>query len=201
MTSKRDCDCLGARSLSSSRNWKISCRKKEVNVNVIPRPGGREGSAQRRVESRNNVRDFVLRCCMFMETVCCTNIIASIITTKNTNNQQQHNKNATKERNNLNVPIYFSAGLTEKANQYYKLFISWTNQKIKKTFVEHNMFEFKHILPFDRGLVDEPGQVQLHTRPPSYARLDRTGRGHLHSFRIASQLTSACAFWMPLCLN
>lgn len=62
------------------------------------------------------------------------------------------------ERNNLNVPIYFSAGLTEKANQYYKLFISWTNQKIKKTFVEHNMFEFKHILPFDRGLVDEPGQ-------------------------------------------
>lgn len=55
------------------------------------------------------------------------------------------------ERNNLTVPIYFSAGLTEKANQYYKLFISWTNQKIKRTFVERNMFEFRHILPFERG--------------------------------------------------
>lgn len=40
------------------------------------------------------------------------------------------------DRMNLNVPIYFSAGLTEKANYYYKLFINWTNQKIKKTFVK-----------------------------------------------------------------
>lgn len=28
------------------------------------------------------------------------------------------------------------AGLTEKANHYYKLFINWTNEKIKKTFVK-----------------------------------------------------------------
>lgn len=35
------------------------------------------------------------------------------------------------ERMNLNVPIYFSAGLTEKATNYYKLFIHWTNEKIK----------------------------------------------------------------------
>jgi hypothetical protein len=69
------------------------------------------------------------------------------------------------ERNNLKVPIYFSAGLTEKANQYYKLFISWTNQKIKKTFVEHNMFEFKHIQPFDRSYVDEPGPQVLFATP------------------------------------
>lgn len=40
------------------------------------------------------------------------------------------------ERMNLNIPIYFAAGLTEKANLYYKLFINWTNQKIKKTFVK-----------------------------------------------------------------
>jgi len=26
--------------------------------------------------------------------------------------------------------------LTEKANHYYKLFINWTNEKIKKTFVK-----------------------------------------------------------------
>mmetsp|Transcript_10471 Transcript_10471/g.26898 ORF Transcript_10471/g.26898 Transcript_10471/m.26898 type:complete len:681 (+) Transcript_10471:291-2333(+) len=69
------------------------------------------------------------------------------------------------ERNNLTVPIYFSAGLTEKANNYYKLFISWTNQKIKRTFVERNMFEFKHILPFDRGYVDNPGPQVLFATP------------------------------------
>jgi Cft2 family RNA processing exonuclease len=40
------------------------------------------------------------------------------------------------ERMNLTVPIYFSAGLTEKANYYYKLFIPWTNEKIKNTFVD-----------------------------------------------------------------
>ena len=47
------------------------------------------------------------------------------------------------ERMNLKVPIYFSGGMAEKANNYYKLFISWTNEKIKKTFVERNMFDFK----------------------------------------------------------
>lgn len=40
------------------------------------------------------------------------------------------------ERMNLNIPIYFSAGLTEKANLYYKLFINWTNEKVKRTFVK-----------------------------------------------------------------
>jgi integrator complex subunit 11 len=40
------------------------------------------------------------------------------------------------ERMNLNIPIYFAAGMIEKANLYYKLFINWTNQKIKKTFVK-----------------------------------------------------------------
>jgi len=51
---------------------------------------------------------------------------------------------------NLRVPIYFSMGLTEKANNYYKMFITWTNEKIRKTFVERNMFDFKHIKSFDR---------------------------------------------------
>lgn len=69
------------------------------------------------------------------------------------------------ERNNLKVPIYFAMGLTEKANEYYKLFISWTNEKIKRTFVERNMFEFRHILPFDRGYVDAPGPQVLFATP------------------------------------
>ncbi len=40
------------------------------------------------------------------------------------------------ERMNLgHIPIYFSAGMTEKANFYYKIFINWTNQKIKKVLL------------------------------------------------------------------
>lgn len=69
------------------------------------------------------------------------------------------------EQMNLNVPIYFSAGLTEKANYYYKLFINWTNQKIKETFVRRNMFDFKHIAPFERQLADEPGAQVLFATP------------------------------------
>ncbi|KAJ2823621.1 Integrator complex subunit 11, partial [Coemansia furcata] len=42
------------------------------------------------------------------------------------------------ERMGLTVPVYFSAGLTEKANRYYKLFINWTNQKVKESFVNRN---------------------------------------------------------------
>uniref|UniRef100_A0A8C2WXA5 Integrator complex subunit 11 n=1 Tax=Cyclopterus lumpus TaxID=8103 RepID=A0A8C2WXA5_CYCLU len=69
------------------------------------------------------------------------------------------------ERMNLKAPIYFSTGLTEKANHYYKLFITWTNQKIRKTFVQRNMFEFKHIKPFDRSYADNPGPMVVFATP------------------------------------
>ena len=69
------------------------------------------------------------------------------------------------ERMNLDVPVYFSAGLTEKANQYYKLFINWTNEKIKETFVQRNMFDFKHIRPFDRSYATLPGPMVLFATP------------------------------------
>lgn len=50
-------------------------------------------------------------------------------------------------RTGLKYPIYFSGGLTERANFYYKLFTNWTNEKIKTTFIENgiNMFDFKHV--------------------------------------------------------
>ena len=57
---------------------------------------------------------------------------------------------------NLKCPIYFSAKMTEKANNYYKMFISWTNEKIRKTFVQRNMFDFKYIKSFD---IDNPGPM------------------------------------------
>nr|XP_014343740.1 PREDICTED: integrator complex subunit 11 [Latimeria chalumnae] len=69
------------------------------------------------------------------------------------------------ERMNLKAPIYFSTGLTEKANHYYKLFITWTNQKIRKTFVQRNMFEFKHIKTFDRSYADNPGPMVVFATP------------------------------------
>jgi len=69
------------------------------------------------------------------------------------------------ERMNLKVPIYFSAGMTEKANNYYKMFISWTNEKIRKTFVERNMFDFRHIKSFDRSYIDNPGPMVVFATP------------------------------------
>ena len=46
------------------------------------------------------------------------------------------------EKMNIKCRIYFSAGMTEKANNYYKTFISMPNEKIMKTFVERNMSIF-----------------------------------------------------------
>lgn len=69
------------------------------------------------------------------------------------------------ERMNLKFPIYFALGLTEKANNYYKMFITWTNQKIRKTFIQRNMFDFKHIKPFDRGYIDNPGAMVVFATP------------------------------------
>ncbi|XP_055933224.1 integrator complex subunit 11-like [Argiope bruennichi] len=69
------------------------------------------------------------------------------------------------ERMNLKIPIYFAVGLTEKATTFYKMFITWTNQKIKQTFVHRNMFDFKHIKPFDRAYVDNPGPMVVFATP------------------------------------
>jgi integrator complex subunit 11 len=70
------------------------------------------------------------------------------------------------ERMNLgHVPIYFSAGLVQRANYYYQLFINWTNEKIRETFVKRNMFDFNHIQSFDRNLIDKPGPMVLFATP------------------------------------
>ncbi|XP_075584806.1 integrator complex subunit 11 [Dermatophagoides farinae] len=69
------------------------------------------------------------------------------------------------DRMNLKTPIYFAVGLTEKATNYYKLFIPWTNQKIKKTFVKRNMFEFRHIKPFDRAYADNKEPMVVFATP------------------------------------
>jgi integrator complex subunit 11 len=45
------------------------------------------------------------------------------------------------------------------------MFITWTNQKIRKTFVQRNMFEFKHIRPFDKSYADTPGPMVVFATP------------------------------------
>lgn len=45
------------------------------------------------------------------------------------------------DRMGLSVPVFFSAGLVERANLYYQLYIQWTNQKIKTTFTERCAFQ------------------------------------------------------------
>jgi len=69
------------------------------------------------------------------------------------------------ERMGLKVPIYFSTGMTSKANNFYKVFINWTNEKIKKNFVERNMFDFKHIKPWESHYADNPGPMVLFASP------------------------------------
>ncbi|TKR67003.1 hypothetical protein L596_023220 [Steinernema carpocapsae] len=69
------------------------------------------------------------------------------------------------ERMDLKVPIYFSAGLAGRANEYYRMFINWTNEKIKKTFVKRNMFDFKHVLPFEQSYADMEGPQVLFSTP------------------------------------
>lgn len=64
----------------------------------------------------------------------------------------------------LDVPVYFSQGLSARANQYYKLFISWTSQKIKETFLEKNMFEFRHI-----QVIVSYSDVPLYQQPYTFA--------------------------------
>ena len=69
------------------------------------------------------------------------------------------------ERMNLKVPVYFSGGITRKANDLYRLYINWTNEKLKKTFSERNMFDFKHIKPFEMAFADNPGPQVLFASP------------------------------------
>ncbi|KAF2356596.1 Beta-Casp domain [Trinorchestia longiramus] len=64
-----------------------------------------------------------------------------------------------------NGAVYFTMGLAETANKYYRMFITWTNQKIRRTFVHRNMFDFKHIKPFDKSYIDNPGPMVVFATP------------------------------------
>lgn len=83
------------------------------------------------------------------------------------------------ERMNLQVPVYFTAGIASKANQFYKLFVNWTNQKIKQTFVRRNMFDFSHIKPFQRSYAFQPGPMVVFATPGMLHAGNHLGSGDL----------------------
>ncbi|PVU88386.1 hypothetical protein BB561_005890 [Smittium simulii] len=69
------------------------------------------------------------------------------------------------ERMGLEIPVYFSAGLTERANRFYKLFINWTNQKVKSAYTSHNPFDFKYIKPWKHEYADLPTPMVVFATP------------------------------------
>lgn len=69
------------------------------------------------------------------------------------------------DRSQLDIPVYFSAALTEKANKYYKLFVNWTNQRLKQTFHARNLFDFRRVKPFERAYIDEARPMILFASP------------------------------------
>ena len=60
-------------------------------------------------------------------------------------------------------PIYFSAGLAEKANDYYGLHLDWTSESVKRA--ETNSFAFKNIRVFEKQFAELPGPMVLFSTP------------------------------------
>ncbi len=55
--------------------------------------------------------------------------------------------------------------MIEKANFYYRLFVNWTNEKIKNCYLYDNMFNFKHIKTFQKSLIKANMPMVLFATP------------------------------------
>lgn len=69
------------------------------------------------------------------------------------------------ERLRLNIPVYFSAGMAETANAYYRTFVEWTNENILDQLPTRNLFDFAHVRPFEKHYADLPGPMVLFSSP------------------------------------
>ena len=69
------------------------------------------------------------------------------------------------QRMGLHVPVYFTAGMAARANEYYRLFLNWTNEKIKGSFMERNVFDFQHIQPWEPAYATHAGPMVLFATP------------------------------------
>eukprot|EP01028_Stygiella_incarcerata_P001314 TRINITY_DN1216_c0_g1_i1.p1 TRINITY_DN1216_c0_g1~~TRINITY_DN1216_c0_g1_i1.p1 ORF type:complete len:552 (+),score=151.19 TRINITY_DN1216_c0_g1_i1:389-2044(+) len=69
------------------------------------------------------------------------------------------------ERMGLDVPVYFSAGMMEKANFYYKLFFQWMNENMREHRHDTSAFSFKHIRPLEKGMETKAGPMVVFATP------------------------------------
>ncbi|TPX36553.1 hypothetical protein SmJEL517_g01232 [Synchytrium microbalum] len=71
------------------------------------------------------------------------------------------------KRKNIQVPIYFSGGLTEKSLEFYKMYISWTNESLRNQLGQENVnaFDFKFIKPWKPEYINNPGPAVLFATP------------------------------------
>jgi integrator complex subunit 11 len=69
------------------------------------------------------------------------------------------------QRMGLTVPVYFSAGMAETANEYYRVFVDWTNEKLQNDYPVRNLFDFRHVRQFEKHYADHPGPMVLFSSP------------------------------------
>eukprot|EP00835_Amoeboradix_gromovi_P002338 NODE_131_length_18300_cov_0.442668.p1 type:complete len:643 gc:universal NODE_131_length_18300_cov_0.442668:11058-12986(+) len=68
------------------------------------------------------------------------------------------------DQHGLHVPIFFSGEIMEKANEYYKLFLHWTNMNLDSQNYK-NPFTFNHTSKFDVKYVDSKDPCVVFATP------------------------------------
>ncbi|GFE55834.1 cleavage and polyadenylation specificity factor, putative [Babesia ovis] len=81
----------------------------------------------------------------------------------------------------LQFPIYFGGGLSERATNYYKLHSTWTDSRNIPNLSD-NPFSLKNMLPFDNNFLNEDRPMVLFATP-----------GMVHS----GLSLKACKLWAP----
>lgn len=69
------------------------------------------------------------------------------------------------ERMALNVPIYFSMGLTDKVNDVYSRYANYTNQIIQEKLEHKSVFEFSFIKPYFKRAIEKDGPMLIFATP------------------------------------
>ncbi|OQS54641.1 CPSF3L [Ecytonucleospora hepatopenaei] len=69
------------------------------------------------------------------------------------------------ERLGLKTPIYFSMGLTDRVNDVYSRFSSFTNQTTQEKMETQNVFEFKFIQPFYKSCLESENPCVIFATP------------------------------------
>ena len=66
----------------------------------------------------------------------------------------------------LQYPIFYSAGMTARANAYYNLLTGWAAERVRGAAAAGaRPFAFARMAPFTRGMADAPGPLVLFATP------------------------------------